>query len=322
MQLNKVLFTNCELSNEEISLLKNNNIEIIKGDEHLSEDELIKQLQGCEGYVIGGSGKATKKVIDSTNLKIINFYGTGYENFIDLKTAYEKGISIANTPKANAYTVAEFTVSLILDSIKQITHLNSLVKQDKWKMRRTFNLKGKTLGVIGMGTIGHYVAKIMHSGFGMNIVYVSKNSKPILEKQLKAKKVNLNELMSSSDVITIHTPCNDETKGMIGEKEIDKMQPHAVLINTARAEIVDGKSLCKALKNNKLATAAFDVYYQEPTPSKKDDVWGLLSLPDDKFILTPHTAYNSEEAFEGMNDMVVQNLTAFFKGEKPPYSAS
>ncbi len=322
MQTNKVLFTNCSLSSKEIALLRKGNVEIIKGAEHLSEDELIEKLQGCQGYVIGGIGKATKRVIDSTNLKIINFYGTGYENYIDLAAAAAKNIVVANTPKANAYTVAEFTVALILNSVKQIARLHNLVRQGKWGLRQAFNLKDKTLGVIGMGTIGQHVAKIMSHGFGMKIIYVSRNSKPNLEKELQAHKVSLDELLSSADVVTIHTPCNDETKGMIGEAELSKMQTHAILVNTARADIVNGKALRQALDKSQLATAAFDTYYQEPAPSIEEDAWGLLSLPDDKFILTPHTAYNSKEAFQGMNDMVVENLTAFFKGEKPPYSVN
>ena len=97
------------------------------------------------------------------------------------------------------------------------------------------------------------------------------------------------------------------------------MKPHAVLINCARAELIDGNALFKALKKGNLALASFDTYYKEPAPKKVDDKWGLLSLPDDMFIITPHTAYNTKEAFEAMNNMVTENLSAFLEGKKVPY---
>lgn len=314
-----VLFTGCSFSAEEINLLKKNGITIKRERVDLSEQELIKVLQGCKGYVVGGADKATKKVIDSTNLEIIIFHGTGYENYIDVNVATQKGITVANTPKANAYTVAEHTVALILSVVKRITWLNSTTKKGSWNKRRVWNLHAKTLGIIGMGTIGTHVAKVMHAAFDMKTVYVSRTKKEKVEKEFGAKKVSLKELLKSSDVVSIHTPLNKDTTQMIGEKELALMKPDSILVNAARAKLVDGKALAKALRKGIIATAAFDGYYQEPAPSIKDDKWGLLSLPDDKFIITPHTAYNSKEALENMNKMVIENLTAFFSGDKPPY---
>ncbi len=317
--MKKVLFTECAFSDDDIKLLKKDDIEIIKAPGDLSENELIKKLKRCQGYIIGGADKATKRVIESTNLEIINFYGTGYENYIDVEAASKNDIVIANTPKANAYTVAEYAVSHILNAVKKITDSNNKTKDNKWDRSRVWNLKDKTLGVVGMGTIGTYVAEIMRKAFNMNVLYVSRTRKENIERKLKAKKVSLHELMEKSDVVTIHASYSKATEKMIGTKELSLMKPHAILINCARAELVDGLALSKALKQGTLATASFDTYYKEPAPEKWNDKWGLLSLPDDKFIITPHTAYNTKEAFENMNNMVIKNLTAFFSNKKVPY---
>lgn len=316
--MNKVLFTDNAFSEIEIKSLRDKGMEIINGGGSVSEDELIQKLKDCSGYIIGGSDKATRRVIESTNLKIIIFYGTGYEDYIDVKAASEKGIAVAYTPHANAYTVAEFTVSLLLDTVKRITWFNSTTKGGAWNRKQVWNVWGKTLGIIGMGHIGSHVARIMHKGFGVNVLYVSRSPKKEIEDEIGAKKVELDELMSSSDMISIHMSMNEDTEGTIGEKELSLIKSHTVLVNAARARLVDGKALSKALKEGRLATAAFDAYYTEPADIRNDE-YGLLSLPDDKFIITPHTAFSSKEAMENMNNMVIANLLSFFEGKNPPY---
>lgn len=320
--MKRVLFTGCTFTEEEINKLKRNGIQIIEAPRDLSEKEIIKRLKDCWGYVIGGADKATKKVINSSDLKIVNFYGTGYENYIDVDAATQKRIVVANTPKANAYTVAEYAVAHILNAVKKITDSNNKTKSGLWDRCRVWTLKDKNLGVIGLGTIGTYVAEIMKNAFNMEILYVARTKKQDVERKLKAKKVSLSVLMKRSDVVTIHASYSKETESMVSEKELSLMKPHAVLINCARAELVDGKALFKALKKGSLALASFDAYYKEPAPKKVNDEWGLLSLPDDKFIITPHTAYNTKEAFEAMNNMVIENLLAFSRGKKVPYGVN
>lgn len=319
MNMIKALFTECLFSDKDIETLKKSGVEIKKAPGYLGEEKLIEELQDCDIYIIGGADKASEKVINSTSLKLINFYGTGYENYVDMEAAKKKGVLVCNTPKANAYTVAEHAVALLLDAVKQITWLNNTTKQGEWNRRDTWTLEGKTLGVIGMGTIGGYVAGIMHRAFNMNVLYVSHEPKETLEKEIGAKKVGLNELTKESDAVVITASYSDETLDMIGEKELNLMKPHAVLVCTSRAELVNPQALKKALDTNKFALAAFDSYYKEPVPSIKDDTWGLLSLPDNKFIITPHTAYGSKEAKENMNAMVIENIVSFIKNKKPTY---
>lgn len=318
----KVLFTNNSFNEEETQLLRDNNVEIISGNADLSEDALIEALKDCDGYVIGGTDRATQKVIESTNLKTIVFYGAGYQDYIHLDSANKKGIKVANTPKANAYTVAEHTVALILEGVKNIVWLNNTTKQGEWNRRRTWNLQGKTLGIIGMGTIGSNIARIMKNGFGMNVIYTSNTPKTEIDIELGTKQVTLEELLKTSDVISVNASFNDTTNNLITEKELSLLQKHCVLVNVSRAKIVNGKDLKIALEEGKLAKAVFDAYYIEPAPKKENDEFGLLSLPDDKFVITPHTAYNTKEAFDNMNKMVIENLIAYAKNKELPYKVN
>ena len=313
----KALFTECLFSDNDITTLLKIGVEIKKALGNLGEEKLIEELQDCNIYIIGGADKASAKVINSTNLDLIVFYGTGYENYVDMDAANKKGVLVCNTPKANAYTVAEHAVALLLDAVKQVTWLNNTTKQGEWNRRDTWTLEGKTLGVVGMGTIGGYIAGIMNRAFSMNVLYVSRVPKETLEKETGAKKVELEVLMKKSDAIVVTASYSPETVNMLGEKELNSMKPNSVLICTSRAELVNPESLKKAL-----ACAAFDSYYKEPVPTKKDDTWGLLSLPDNKFIITPHTAYGSKEAKENMNAMVIENIISFTKIKKPTYQVN
>lgn len=156
----------------------------------------------------------------------------------------------------------------------------------------------------------------------MKVLYVSRERKEEVEKELGAEKVDLETLFSKSDVVSINASYNGQTLNMIGEKQFSVMQPHAVLACTSRAELIDPKALKEALDTNKLAVAAFDVYYQEPAPKKEDDKWGLLSLPDNKFIITPHTAYGSKEAMQNMSDMTIENIISYQKDSKAKYQVN
>lgn len=315
-----MLFTANTFSKEIIEELKAKGIEIIPQRGDLSESELIDALKDVDAYIAGGDEIATQKVINSTNkLKIITFLGAGYERYIDVKAARAKNIVVTNTPAANAHTVAEHSVALILDAVKQITALNNETKKGGWNKRVTWNLKDKVLGIVGMGAIGSIVARILHNGFGMKVVYFSRTSKPEIEQELKAQKLPLIELFKKSDVVSLHISYSEKTIGLVGEKELNSMKANSILVNASRAEIVKPQALYQALIANKLATAAFDVYYKEPVPKPEEDEYKLLTLPDNKFIVTPHTAYNSSDAVQAMEEMVLRSITDFFAGREVSY---
>ena len=314
----RVLFTGNTLSDDKISELKSKQIRIEPAPIDLSEDDLINRLQGCVGYILGGEEIANKRVINAANqLKVLGFYGAGYERYVDIEAATQRKLIVTYTPKANAYTVAEFTVGLILDLVKKISYMNARTKKGIYERNQVWNLQGKTLGIIGMGAIGSYVARIMHNGFGMDVVYVSRSQKPQIEKELSAQKVDLLKLLKTADVVSLHASYNDDTVGMFGKKEFNLMKTKAVLINTSRAELVDGHALCAALIDGKFAAAAYDCYYTEPVPEPENDEYHLLSLPDDKFVITPHTAFNSIDAVKAMETMVVNSVVDVLEGRKP-----
>ncbi|MEK7504583.1 MAG: NAD(P)-dependent oxidoreductase [Patescibacteria group bacterium] len=315
MANHKVIFTGCPFSDETIRFLWDSGIEIIKQPDNLSEEELIKALsEGIEGYVLGGYEIATQKVIESTSsLKIMSFLGAGYENYLDVKAATSKGIAVTNTPGANAQSVAEFTVALILNTVKQISELNKNIKEDHWKPQQLWDLKGKTVGIIGFGHIGKKVAEILEKGFGMKILHYSRTSE---------NSTPLDKLLSDSDIVTIHIPLNSESTNLISAEKLKLMKQGAILINTSRPQIVDGHALYESLVNNKIACAAFDGYYQEPLISVEKDEFKLSSLPNSKFILTPHNAYNSSDAMLKMGEMIIESLTDFFSGKTPRYKVN
>ena len=314
----KILFTASPYFEQRIDNLKIDGFEFIKQQPDLTEDELIKALVGMDGYILGGNEIATRKVIESTkNLKVIAFCGIGYQSFMDVQAATEKGIVITNTPGANAKTVAELTVGFILTAVKHIIPMNEDAKKGIWGKRRMDDLEGKTLGIVGMGEIGSKVAKIMKDGFGMKIIYHSRTEKPEIENTLGAKKVSMAELFSQSDVVSLHIPHTSQTDQMVNSEVLASMKPSAVLINTARAGLVDGNALYEALVANKLSAAAFDGYYKEPLPKPENDQYKLMSLPDSKFILTPHNGANSEEAYDAMTEMAVKGLVDALNGKVP-----
>ena len=318
--MHQILFTGNTLSESDMDKLKSKGLLIKPAPIDYSEDQLIEALRGVEGYILGGEEVATGRAIESApDLKIIAFYGAGYEKYVDVEAATSRGIVVTYTPKANAYTVAEFTVGLVLDAVKRFTFLNNLTKTGAWERRQAWNLQGRVLGIVGMGAIGTYVARILHNGFGMKILYVSRTPKPDVEAELGARKVDLPELLRQSDVVSLHVLYSDETVGMLSDGEFKMMKPEAVLVNTARAEIVDGFALHRALESGSISAAAFDGYYTEPAPSPEQDEYKLLSLPDDCFVITPHNAYNSEDAVKAMEEMVLKSVTDVFGGREPDH---
>ena len=313
-----ILFTGTSLPAEHHERLTRRGYTVKIQHGNMSETELIEALQGVSAYILGGVEKATRKVIESAaNLKVIAFFGVGYETYIDLKAATDNGVAVTNTPGANARSVAEFTMALMLDAVKRTTYLIDSTKRGEWQEKKSWNLMGKNLGIVGMGAIGSYVAKMAHNGFGMSISYTGRASKQAIEAAVHAKFMDLPTLLKSCDVLSLHASVNDETIGMIGKTELAMMKPGAVLVNTSRAELVDPKALQEALSTNKLACAAFDGYYIEPVPKAVDDPHGLVGLSNESFLVSPHAAYFTEDATVSMADMSTASILEILEGRSP-----
>lgn len=285
----------------------------------MPEEELIESLQDVDAHILCGAEKFTANVLaKAPRLRVISFFGVGYETYIDAEAATLKGIAVTNAPGANSQSVAELSAALMLDAVKRTPNLVESTRQGLWKKKLTWDLKGRTLGIIGMGEIGRRFASIANHGFGMNILYNGRSQKPEIEESCKAEFVSLEELMKRSDVVSLHAIETKETRGMIGAEQLAFMQPHSVLINTARAALVDMKALYKALADDKIACAAFDCYHEEPAPKPEDDKIGLLKLPSTKFLLLPHAGFFSEDAADNTTLMAIENITAVFDGTPVP----
>jgi len=282
----------------------------------LKEDDLLKII-GQYDAVVAGLDEYTARVMEEAkNLKIIGRYGVGLDN-VDLKAATEHGIIVTYTPGANTNAVAEHTFALMLSLLKRIPQLNEAGKKGEWRRRGGLNweLQGKTLGIIGLGRIGRTVAK-MAKAFDVNIIAYSPHVPREEAEKLGIKLVSLEELLSKADIVSLHTSLTPEKYHMIGEREFKLMKKTAIIVNTARGELIDEDALVKALKNGEIAGAALDVLEKEPPPPDSE----LLKL--ENVIITPHAAAHTWEAVRKMGDMVTEDIIAVLNGRKPKYIAN
>lgn len=312
----KILFTGCTFNNNQIESLKKDGLEIIPAAPDLTDDELVDALKDCDAVISNGNEYYTKEILTKCEkLRVIQFFGIGYSKCIDLKTANECGKLVANTPKVNSYSVAEYTLGLILTLNQKLLQHDIETRNGHWNEKTFFDLKDKTIGIIGMGHIGTHLANILYNAFNANILYYDIEKKDEVEKNCKATKTTLENLLQESDIVSLHVPLNDSTKNLIGEKELSLMKKDAYLINTARAEVVIADDLYNALNNNKIAGCAFDGFYQEPVDLSTNEA-KLLTLPVGKFVLTPHTGYNAIEGTSRVEKMCIENLSLILN-EKP-----
>jgi D-3-phosphoglycerate dehydrogenase len=279
----------------------------------LEEASLIEEVKETDGIIIRANGKVTRKMMASApKLKVVGRHGVGVEN-IDLEAATEHGIWVVNTPDANDISVAEHFFGLALTLSKMLKRADIALREGRWGARYEYTgneLHGKTLGILGFGRIGRAVGRIGHKGFDMKILYYDALRYEETEKELKAMKVSLKEVLSESDYISINLPMLPETKGLLGEGEFRWMKPSAFIINLARGPIWDEKALYQVLKEKKIAGAGSDVYEVEPA-AKGHPLFEL-----DNFIGTPHMAAHTEEALRRMS-LVAEDVIRVLEGKAP-----
>lgn len=276
----------------------------------LIEDELIPLIKDCEGY-IAGLDFVTEKVIDTcTFLKVISRYGAGVDR-VDLTAAKKKGISVCNTPGANAQAVADLTLALILCVARKIPMLDRKTKEGQWIRSNGTELYGKTIGILGLGAIGRGVAK-RAQGFSMRVLAYDPfiNRQYALENNIEVS--DFEGVIRNTDVICLHLPLTEETKYIISDAVIRRMKKGVILVNTARGGLIDEKAVCEHLKSGQIGGLGLDVYEEEPPGTSP-----LFEL--DNVVLTPHTASHTAEATVNMANMAVQNLIQVLSGKSCPY---
>ncbi len=273
----------------------------------LEGQELKEAIRDADGLIVRSGTKVTADLIESADkLKVIGRAGTGVDN-IDVDAATARGIAVMNSPGGNSISTAEHTFALMLAFARNIHLAHHSLKMGKWdrKKYKGMELYGKTLGIIGFGRIGKEVAK-RATAFGMTV----KVFDPYVERDdaeaAGCLKSELSELLADSDIITVHIPLSPETRGMIGEKEIESMKQEAIIINCARGGIVDESALSEAVREGKIKGACLDVYEQEP-PS------GSPLCGADKICHTPHLAASTGEAQVRCGVEVARQVAAYLK---------
>jgi D-3-phosphoglycerate dehydrogenase len=274
----------------------------------ISHDQLRRGVSEYDALIVRSRTKVTKEIIEAgKRLKNIGRAGVGLDN-IDTEAAKKRGITVLNTPEAPAEAVAELTMGLILSLARNIPLADYTMKEGKWikKRLRGWQLRGKTLGTIGLGNVGLEVARLAKA-FGMKIL-ITKRTPPAPEvlSELDGEFIPLNEMLPRSDVVTIHVPLTQQTHHMIGKEQIRLMKKGAYLINTSRGAIVDEKALLEALKSEKLAGAALDVHEEEPP---KD--LALIRMPN--VVCTPHIGAQTEEAQKAAATLIAEKMIESLK---------
>jgi glyoxylate reductase len=283
-------------------------------------EAFARLVRGADALLVAGYDRVTGALLDAAGggLKIVANYAVGLDN-IDLDAAAARGVKVSNTPDVLNEAVAEQTIALMLAAARRIAEGDRFVRAasgEPWTTRLMIGceLKGKTLGVIGPGRIGAVTAKIACAGFGMKLLYMDVKPNDALERAFGAQRVDLAALLESADVIALHVPLTDETKGMIGRDELARMKSSAILVNTARGEVVDEAALIDALRSGAIAAAGLDVFHSEPEPDRR-----LLSL--DNVVLTPHLGSATVEARAAMSRLAAENIIAALEGRPPPSPA-
>jgi len=273
-----------------------------------SGKEIISRIGDNEIVVAGGCDIPAEAMLQAKNLKMIAVWGTGYDH-VPLEAAKKKGVVVTNVPGYAAESVAEHSFALMLSVIRKIPQANNYVKSGHWRRGdfKGFELKGKTIGIIGTGAIGAYVAKLAHC-FGMKVIAFTGHPSAEKAKELGLEYVSLEGLLKRSDIVTIHTPLTPNTKGMLGKKEFGLVKKGAILINTARAGIIEQKHLIEALESGRLAGAGLDMLEKEPPED------GPLRRMEN-IIITPHCGSYTDDAIRRCTDGCIENIERFLEGK-------
>ncbi len=255
----------------------------------------------------------SRRVIEGApSLRLIQLLAAGYEK-VDVTAASEQGVPVATNGGANAWAVAEHAIALMLALYKRLVPCDRSVRAGEWRKAangfNTFELAGKTVGIVGAGNIGQKVARRVHA-FETHVIYYDARDVPELDA-LGARRVDLGELVATADVLTLHAPLLPSTRGLLGAAQFAAMKPGAILINTSRAELVDEGALVDALRSGRIAGAGIDVYTTEPVPANHP----LLGL--DNVVLTPHTAGHALEGWARRVGFAWENIRRADAGEAP-----
>jgi glyoxylate reductase len=286
-------------------------VKIRRKETIITERELIREAENVDALLCMLTDPVNKKVIGSMKrCRVISTYAVGYNN-IDVAAASEKGITVTNTPGVLTDATADLAFALLLAAARLCIPGDRMMREGKfigWDPMLLLGkpVAGKTIGIIGAGRIGQATAE-RAAGFGMEILYYSRSRKPQFEQKLKARRTGLHTLLRRSDFVSIHAPLTPETYHLLGKRELSLMKSSAVLVNTARGEVVDERALAEALRKRKLFAAGLDVYEREPKVERS-----LRSLPN--AVLLPHIGSATDETRSEMARIAARNIIGVLEG--------
>jgi phosphoglycerate dehydrogenase-like enzyme len=295
-------------------------VNVIAAPTGMDDDEKIELAKDAD-FLLLFPGRISDRVMQAARkCRLIQLLSAGYDQ-MNLKLASDLGIPVANNGGANSVAVAEHTIMLILAVYRRLLHYANFVRSGGWRPSENrgidvFEFEGKTLGLVGIGNIAQKVARRAR-GFDVNIQYYDKYASltPTEEEAMGLKSVSLEELLSTSDVVSVHVPLTRETRYMIGKAELEMMKPTAIIINTARGGIIEEAALVDALKSGVIAGAGLDVMEHEP-PDPNDPLPKL-----DNVIITPHTAGPTLESLPKRAANSFDNILRVWNGEPPLWTA-
>jgi len=271
------------------------------------EDDWVRRVGDAEAIILGWA-IPPGAIRRAPNLKTISFTGIGAANNVDLPLCAERGIIVSNTPGYADQTVAEHTLGLMLACARHIVRHDRETRNGGWPSDpQGMDLNGRTLGLVGLGGIGRRTASLARA-FGMKVLAWTRNPDASRAADAGVEFVDLDALLGVSDIVSLHLSLTAETKGMFGEEQFAAMKPGAILINTARGELVDESAFLGALSSGRLASAGLDVYHQEPLP-RDHPLIGMENV-----VLTPHTGFNTPDAVFRILDIAIANLEAWHAG--------
>ena len=290
--------------------------ELREGGLDSTSEDVLALAPGAAALIADPTVPVDAELLDAcgTGLKLVANFAVGYDN-VDLSACRERGVLVTNTPGVLTEATAELALALTLAAARRMSDAESDLRTGRWTgwdpaAYRGIEIAGSTVGVIGMGRIGTRFAALAH-GLGAQIVYSGPSRKPEAESEFGVRRLLVEELLERADIVSLHAPASDDTRGMIRRHQLDSIGPEGVLVNTSRGPLVDPEALADALEAGTLGAAGLDVYPNEPEVPKR-----LLDAP--RCVLLPHIGSATIPSRDGMARAVADNVIAVLEGRDPP----
>jgi glyoxylate reductase len=290
--------------------------ELREGSLDSSREELLAMAPGAAALVADPTVPVDAELLDTCGdgLRVVANFAVGYDN-VDLEACRSRDVIVTNTPDVLTEATAELALSLTLAAARRMSDAERDLRAERWRgwdpgAYLGIEIRGATVGIVGLGRIGSRYAGLAR-GLGAEVVYSGPSAKPEAERDLSARRMELEEVLAASDVVSIHAPASEDTRHLIDARELELIGPHGVLVNTSRGSLVNSDALADALESSALGAAGLDVYEDEPQVPER-----LLTAP--RCVLLPHIGSATVRSRDGMARAVADNVIAVLEGREPP----